>query len=55
MTKFDCTRKVEQMRYYKTDAEVCKIIGVSAPTLYTRLKRSNWKTAEIYLIERIKL
>jgi len=55
MTKFDCTRKVEQIRFYKTDDEVCKIVGISKPTLYTRLKNSNWKTAEIYLIERIKL
>jgi hypothetical protein len=55
MTKFDCTQKVERMRFYKTDLEVCKIIGISAPTLYTRLKRSNWKTAEIYLIERHSL
>jgi hypothetical protein len=55
MTKYDCTRKVERLRIYKTDDEVCKIIGISRPTLYTRLKQSNWKTAEIYLIERHSL
>jgi len=55
MTKFDCTRKIEQMRFYKTDDEVCKIIGISKPTLYTRLKESNWKTSEIFLIEKYVL
>lgn len=55
MTKFDCTRKIEQIRFYNTDEEICKKIGFSKPTLYTRLKRSNWKISEIYLIENIKL
>lgn len=55
MTKHDTTRKIEQMRFYKTDDEVCKIIGISKPTLYVRLKKSNWKTSETYLIERLKL
>ncbi len=55
MTKYDTTKKIEQMRFYKTDDEVCKIIGISKPTLYVRLKKSNWKTSEIYLIERLKL
>lgn len=55
MTPHDTTRKVEQLRFYKTDDEVCKIIGISKNTLYTRLRQSNWKTSEIYLIERYKL
>lgn len=55
MTKHDTTRKIQQLRFYKTDFEICKIIGVSKPTLYTRIKQSNWKTSEIYLIERLKL
>lgn len=55
MTPHDTTRKVEQLRFYKTDDEVCKVIGISKNTLYTRLRQSNWKTAEIYLIERYKL
>ena len=55
MTKHDTTRKIEQIRFYKTDDDVCKIIGISKPTLYVRLKKSNWKTSEIYLIERLKL
>lgn len=55
MTKHDCTRKTEQLRFYKTDDEVCRIIGISKPTLYTRLKQSNWKISEIFLIEKYKL
>ena len=55
MTKFDCTRKIEQMRFYRTDDEVWKRIGISIPTLYTRLKRSNWKVSEIYLIEALTI
>lgn len=55
MTKHDCTRKIEQIRFYTTDDEVCKAIGISKPTLYVRLRQSNWKVSEIYLIERLKL
>jgi len=55
MTKHDTTRKVEQMRFYKTDDQVCNIIGISKNTLYKRLRDSSWKTAEIFLIESFKL
>lgn len=55
MTKFDCTQKIERFRIYKTDDEVCKLIGISKPTLYTRLKCSNWKVSEIFLIEKLAL
>ena len=55
MTTHDCTRKVEQFRYYMTDDEVCKKIGISKATLYVRLKNSNWKVSEIFLIESWKL
>jgi hypothetical protein len=55
MTNHDCTRKIEQMRFYKTDDQICKIIGISKTTLYKRLRESNWKTAEVFLIERYKL
>lgn len=56
MTNHDCTRKVEQMRFYMTDEEVCKKIGISKNTLYKRLRDSkSWKTAEIYVIENWKL
>lgn len=55
MTKFECTNKVESLRYCKKDADIAKIIGISKPTLYTRLKRNNWKVSEIYLIEKFRL
>lgn len=55
MTKLECTSKVQKMRYYRTDEEVVKIIGISKPTLYVRLKANNWKVSEICLIESLKL
>jgi len=56
MTGHDATRKVEQMRFYMTDEEVCKKIGISKNTLYKRLRDSKrWKTAEICIIESWKL
>lgn len=55
MTKFECTNKVQKIRHYKTDDEVVKIIGITKPTLYVRLKENNWKTAEIFLIEKYEL
>ncbi len=56
MTNHDCTRKVEQMRFYMTDDEICKKIGISKNTMYKRLRDSkSWKTAEIYVIENWKL
>ena len=56
MTKHDCTRKIEQFRFYKTDDEICKKIGISRNTLMKRLKDSStWKTSEIYLVEGWKL
>ena len=55
MTKFDCTTKVQKIRQLKTDEETSKIIGISKPTLYTRIKKHNWKVSEIFLIEKIVL
>lgn len=51
MTKHECTRKVELLRHNSTDEELAKKIGISKPTLYTRLKQSKWKVSEIFLIE----
>jgi predicted DNA-binding transcriptional regulator AlpA len=55
MNKHNATSKVQKMRNYHTDDEVCKKIGISKPTLYVRLKTHNWKISEIYLIEKIDL
>lgn len=53
MTKFEATSKVQRMRNYATDDEVCKQIGVSKPTLYLRLKTHNWKITELSHIEKL--
>jgi len=53
MTKHNCTSKVQIMRHYATDDEVCKKLGISKPTLYVRLKANNWKVSEICLIENL--
>lgn len=45
-----CTQKIEDMRQYTTDEILCGLIGISKPTLYTRLKKSNWTKGEISLI-----
>jgi transcriptional regulator with PAS, ATPase and Fis domain len=55
MTKIESTLKVQKLRHYNTDDEVCKKLGISKPTLYVRLKTHNWKITEIYLIKNIKL
>ena len=54
MTKLGTTSKVQRLRLSNTDEEVCKMIGISKPTLYTRIAKHNWKTAEIFLIEKLK-
>lgn len=53
MTKLECTAKVARMRLADTDDEVCRLIGISKPTLYLRLKIHNWKSLEIFKLERI--
>lgn len=53
MNKNNATAKIQKMRNYHTDDEICKKIGISKPTLYVRLKIHNWKVSEIYLIEKI--
>lgn len=55
MTKYECTSKVQIMRHYKTDDEVCKKLGITKPTLYVRLKSNNWKVSEVCLIESLLL
>lgn len=55
MTKFECTSKIQKMRTYNSDDEICKIIGISKPTLYVRLKTNNWKVSELFLINDLKI
>lgn len=37
-----------------THATMAEYLGISVPTLYTRLARENWKKGEISLIMRLK-
>lgn len=55
MTKFECTKKVLKLKGSMTDDELSKKIGISRPTLSVRIKEHNWKTSEIFLIEKLKL
>lgn len=41
----------ESEEYTKNDNELSELLGVSKVTLYTRLRISNWKTAELSHIE----
>ena len=54
MTKQETTAKVQRLRISYTDGEVAKLIGLSKPTLYSRLKSNKWKVSEIFLIEKLK-
>jgi predicted DNA-binding transcriptional regulator AlpA len=54
MTKLEATAKVQRLRISFTDEEVVKKIGISKPTLYTRISNHNWKVSEIFLIEKLK-
>ena len=54
MTKQEITAKVQRLRISYTDDEVSKMIGLSKPTLYTRIKTNKWKVSEIYLIEKLQ-
>jgi len=53
MTKLEATSKVQKLRHYNTDDEVCKKLGISKPTLYVRLKTHNWKITELSHIEKL--
>ena len=53
MTKIEATWKVQNFRTRMTDEELCKKIGISKPTLYTRLNKHNRKLGEIALIEKL--
>lgn len=47
------TTKVKLLLQKETYEEVSEKIGISRPTLYTRLKKNNWKTSEIFLISKL--
>lgn len=53
MTKLETTAKVQRLRNSYTDEELIKKIGISKPTLYSRIANHKWKTSEIFLIEKL--
>lgn len=53
MTKLEATSKVQRLRHYQTDDELCKKLGISKPTLYVRLKANNWKITELSHIQKL--
>jgi predicted DNA-binding protein (UPF0251 family) len=50
MTKIEATAKAQRLRLSYNDEELAKKIGISKPTLYTRLTKHNWKLSELHLI-----
>lgn len=53
MKKHDATQKIKNLLLYETQEEVSKKIGITRPTLNSRLRKSNWKVSEIYLISKL--
>ena len=53
--QYDTTQKVERMLLTKTKLEVKELLGMSEPTLNTRLKMQNWKLTEISHIKNLKV
>jgi len=53
MTKYDASQRVKRLLCFKSQEDVAKEIGISRPTLNSRLERNNWKVSELFLIERL--
>lgn len=53
MTKSEATFKAKLMLIKYSVDELAKKIGISKPTLYTRLSENNWKLGEISLLEKL--
>ena len=53
MTKEESTLKVQGLKGNIPDDQLAEKIGISKPTLYTRLVKSNWKKGEIELIKKL--
>lgn len=53
MTKLEVTTKIQRLRNSYTDEDLVKKIGISKPTLYSRLANHKWKVSEIFLIEKL--
>jgi hypothetical protein len=53
--QYDTTQRVQRMLLTKTKLEVKELLGISEPTLNTRLKFQNWKLTEISHIKNLKV
>jgi hypothetical protein len=53
MTRLETTQKIHKLRDVISDEKICALIGISKPTLYTRLNRHNWKLSETTHIEKL--
>lgn len=53
--QYDTTQRVQKLLLTKTKLEVVKILGMSEPTLNSRLKLQNWKLTEISHIKNLKV
>lgn len=52
--QLEATNKVYQLRQTtQNDDELAKLLDVSKVTLYTRLKKSNWKKPEMFYIDHL--
>lgn len=52
MTSFEASQKVLSIRGVKyNDYDLSEKLGISRPTLYTRIKKHNWKKGELILIK----
>lgn len=54
MTKIEATTKAQRLRLSYKDDELANKIGISKPTLYTRLAKHNWKKSELHLINSLQ-
>ena len=53
MTKADATFKARLILTNCSVEDLAKRLGISKPTLYTRLAENNWKLREIALLEKM--
>lgn len=53
MTKLETTAKIQRLRLSYNDEDLVKKIGITRPTLYSRISNHKWKVSEIFLIEKL--
>ena len=53
MNQTEATLKVKGLKGNIPDDQLAEKIGISKPTLYTRLVKMNWKKGEIELIKQL--